>query len=155
MIPDTDDFHEAIKVGLKYVQDQKMVTFGIKPTHPETGMGYLELSKDPLDDNGHQISRALLKTQSAKLKQMLAADHYLWNAGIFLFRTHDMVTAFRAYAPETLDLVSQAVDGAFADLGFLRLASEPWSKLKDIWSTIRHYGEGAELGCCALCVKMV
>ena len=37
VIPDTDDFHAAIKVGLSHVQKQKMVTFGIKPTHPETG----------------------------------------------------------------------------------------------------------------------
>ena len=52
VIPDTDDFHAAIKVGLSHVQNQKMVTFGIKPTHPETGYGYLELSTDPLDDHG-------------------------------------------------------------------------------------------------------
>ena len=43
-----------------------------------------------------------------------------------------MVDAFKTYAPETFDLVSQAVHGASSDLGFLRLAEEPWSKLKDI-----------------------
>ena len=43
-----------------------------------------------------------------------------------------MLDAFRAYASETLDLVSQAVDEASPDLGFLRLAAEPWSKIKDI-----------------------
>ena len=40
---------------------------------------------------------------------MLEAGHYLWNAGIFLFRAQDMIDAFRTYAPETLDLVSKAV----------------------------------------------
>ncbi len=43
VIPDTGDFHEAIKVGLTHAQNRKLVTFGIKPTHPETGYGYLEL----------------------------------------------------------------------------------------------------------------
>ena len=43
-----------------------------------------------------------------------------------------MVNAFRSYAPETLDLVSLAVDKASLDLGFLRLSAEPWSKLEDI-----------------------
>ena len=133
VIPDTDDFHEAIKVGLKYVQVQKMVTFGIKPTHPETGYGYLELSKDPLDDNGSSDLKSFVeKPNRQNATKMLAAGNYLWNAGIFLFRAKDMVTAFRVYAPETLNLVSQAVDGASADLGFLRLAAEPWSKLEDI-----------------------
>ena len=66
VIPDTDDFHEAIKVGLKYVQVQKIVTFGIKPTHPETAYGYLELSKDPLDDNGSSDLKSFVENQSAK-----------------------------------------------------------------------------------------
>ena len=53
-------------------------------------------------------------------------------AGLFLFRADDMVNAFRAYAPGTLYLVSQAVNKASTDLGFLRLAPDPWAKLEDI-----------------------
>ena len=63
---------------------------------------------------------------------MLAAGHYLWNAGIFLFRAQDMRHAFRHYAPTTLELVTRAVNDASRDLGFLRLATEPWSQLQDI-----------------------
>jgi mannose-1-phosphate guanylyltransferase/mannose-6-phosphate isomerase len=63
---------------------------------------------------------------------MLEAGNYLWNAGIFLFRAQDMIDAFSAYAPDTLDLVSQAVKDASVDLGFLRLAADPWSKIDDI-----------------------
>ena len=133
VIPDTSQFHEAIKVGLSHVENQKMVTFGIKPTHPETGYGYLELSTDPLDDCGSSNLKAFVEKPNLQdAKQMLDAGHHLWNAGIFLFRAQDMVDAFRAYAPEILGLVSQAVDGASPDLGFLRLAAEPWSKLEDI-----------------------
>jgi mannose-1-phosphate guanylyltransferase/mannose-6-phosphate isomerase len=110
-----------------------MVTFGIKPTHPETGYGYLELSIDPLDDLGSSDVKTFVeKPNLQNAKQMLEAGNYLWNAGIFLFRAQDMIDAFRAYAPDTLDLVSQAVEDASMDLGFLRLASEPWSKIEDI-----------------------
>ena len=133
VIPDTDDFHAAIKVGLSHVQNQKMVTFGIKPTHPETGYGYLELFKDPIDDFGTaDLSKFVEKPNLQDANQMVNAGHYLWNAGIFLFRAQDMIDAFRAYAPETLDLVSQSVEDASTDLGFLRLAAEPWSKINDI-----------------------
>jgi mannose-1-phosphate guanylyltransferase/mannose-6-phosphate isomerase len=133
MIPDTIAFHEAIKVGLSHVQNHRMVTFGIKPTHPETGYGYLELSIDPLDDLGSSDVKTFVeKPNLQNAKQMLEAGNYLWNAGIFLFRAQDMIDAFRAYAPDTLDLVSQAVEDASMDLGFLRLASEPWSKIEDI-----------------------
>ena len=133
VIPDTGDFHEAIKVGLSHVQNQKMVTFGIKPTHPETGYGYLELSANSIDDHGtSDLKRFIEKPNLQDAKQMLKVGNYLWNAGIFLFRAQDMVDAFRAYAPKTLDLVLQAVDKASTDLGFLRLAKEPWSELEDI-----------------------
>ena len=133
VIPDTAAFHEAIKIGLSHVQNRKMVTFGIKPTHPETGYGYLEISTDLLDEYGSSDLKTFLeKPNLQNAKQMLESGHYLWNAGIFLFRAQDMIDAFRAYAPETLTLVSQALDDASTDLGFLRLAAEPWSEIEDI-----------------------
>ena len=133
VIPDTAAFHEAIRVGLSHVQNHKMVTFGIKPTHPETGYGYLELSTDRLDDYGSSHLKTFVeKPKLQNAKQMVDAGHYLWNAGIFLFRAQDMIDAFSAYAPGTLDLVSQSINEATTDLGFLRLAPEPWSELKDI-----------------------
>ena len=133
VIPDTEDFHAEIKVGLSHVQNQKMITFGIKPTHPETGYGYLELAKDPIDDRGTcDLEKFIEKPDLQDAHQMLESGHYLWNAGIFLFRARDMIDAFGTYVPDTLDLVSKAVNGAYSDLGFLRLAPEPWSELKDI-----------------------
>jgi mannose-1-phosphate guanylyltransferase/mannose-6-phosphate isomerase len=133
MIPDTDEYHTAIKIGLSHVQNRKMVTFGIKPTYPEIGYGYLKLSKDPIDDHGtSDLEQFVEKPSLQDAKQILEAGHYLWNSGIFLFRVNDMIDAFRAYAPETLDLVSQSINKASVDLGFLRLAPEPWSELEDI-----------------------
>lgn len=133
VIPERDDFHAAIKVGLSQVQNRKMVTFGIKPTHPETGYGYLELTKHPIDGSGtSDLANFIEKPDLQDAKQMMEAGHYLWNAGIFLFRAQDMIDSFSIYAPETLDLVSKAVNEASTDLGFLRLASKPWSELKDI-----------------------
>ena len=133
VIPDKDEFHAAIKVGLAHVQNQKIVTFGIKPTHPETGYGYLELSTVALDDYGTSDLKSFVeKPNLLSAKQMLEVGHYLWNAGIFLFRANDMIDAFRAYAPEILGLVLQAVNDASADIGFLRLSAEPWSKLQAV-----------------------
>lgn len=132
-IPDIDKFHNAIQIGLSHIQSGKIVTFGIKPTHPETGYGYLELSSDPIDDNGvSEIKSFIEKPNLTDAKEMLKIGCYFWNAGIFLFRAQDMLAAFSDYAPETLDLVSKAVEEALPDLGFLRLAEDPWSKLEKI-----------------------
>ena len=133
VISEKEDFHAAIKVGLSHVQNKKMVTFGVKPTHPETGYGYLELSIDLLDDHGSsELKNFIEKPNSLDAKLMLESGNYLWNAGIFLFRAQDMINAFKAYAPATLDLVLRAIREASPDLGFLRLAEEPWSELEDI-----------------------
>lgn len=133
LIPDVNHFHEVIKVGLSYIQNKKMVTFGIKPVHAETGYGYLELSTDNLDSAGtSELLNFVEKPNLEDAKQMLASDNYLWNAGIFLFRAQDMINAFRAYAPEMLNLVTQSVTDASADLDFLRLAVEPWSNLEAV-----------------------
>ena len=133
LIPNKGVFHKAIKVGLSHVLAGKIVTFGIQPSCPETGYGYLELSADPLDNYGtSDLKRFVEKPNMEEAKKMLEAGHYLWNAGIFLFCARDMVDAFSKYSPVTLDLVSQAFNGASTDLGFLRLLPKPWSMLEDI-----------------------
>ena len=63
---------------------------------------------------------------------MLAAGRFLWNAGIFLFTARTMIEAFRAHAPEFLEPVRAALAEARQDLGFLRLAPEPWDSLPDL-----------------------
>ncbi len=133
VIPDTENFHKTIKTGLSYVQAGKIVTFGITPTHPETGYGYLELKTDALDKSGtSELVTFIEKPNMKRAKQMLGAGNFLWNAGIFLFRAQEMIDAFKAFAPETLDLVEKAFNNSTPDLGFLRLGKVPWSMLKDI-----------------------
>jgi mannose-1-phosphate guanylyltransferase/mannose-6-phosphate isomerase len=133
VIPDTHEFHDAVKIGLSHVHNGKIVTFGIRPTYPETGYGYLELSTEYRYPAGaSDLKKFVEKPDLKHVEQMLAVDNYLWNAGIFLFRAKEMIDAFSSHAPETLELVSQSIAQASSDLGFLRLAADPWSKLEDI-----------------------
>ena len=117
---------------MSQVEIGKMVTFGIKPSHPETGYGYLEiLTSDndllPVSD----VKKFVEKPDLNGAEKMLATGNFLWNAGIFLFSAQSMIEAFVAYAPKTLDLVSKAVKCATSDLGFVRLAEQPWSMLEN------------------------
>lgn len=133
LIPDKTEFHKAIAAGLPQVQNGQMVSFGIKPTHPETGYGYLKLSRNILDNYGTaRVESFVEKPNYLGAQNMLAEGRYLWNAGIFLFRARNMIDAFHDYAPKSLELVEQAVTEAVIDLGFLRLAPKPWSYLNDI-----------------------
>ncbi len=133
VITDTETFHKTIKVGLSHVQTGKIVTFGIKPTHPETGYGYLELNTNVLDKSGTSELVAFVEKPSIKnAEKMLSKGNFLWNAGIFLFGAQDMIDTFEVYAPDTLDLVLKAFKDSSSDLGFLRLGEEPWSRLQSI-----------------------
>ena len=133
LIPDTNEFHNAIQIGLSHVQNKKIVTFGVKPTRPETGYGYLELSRDTVTSDGtRDVLKFVEKPYQQEAEQMLTDGNFLWNAGIFLYRAIDMIEAFKAYAAETFDLVEKAVKRAEPDLGFLRLSEKPWCMLEDI-----------------------
>lgn len=131
IIPDTLAFHAAICEGLKETANGRIVTFGITPTRPETGYGYLELSAAS-SGGAVPLKRFVEKPGTEAAKAMLDAGTYLWNAGIFLFRAKDMITAFQAYAPELMDPVSDAIEQGHVDLGFFRLAAEPWEKCENI-----------------------
>lgn len=130
VIPDNDAFHQAVKIGLDQVTNGKLVTFGIDPSHPETGYGYLELSKntDVIRDV-ERVARFIEKPDLENAERMLKSGNYLWNAGIFLFRARDMVDAFKLFDPTAVKLVTTSVLEAKVDLGFIRLKPEAWSEL--------------------------
>ncbi|MBT9386737.1 mannose-1-phosphate guanylyltransferase/mannose-6-phosphate isomerase [Pseudooceanicola sp. CBS1P-1] len=132
VVPDAAAFHAAIQAGLPAVEAGDLVTFGITPTRPETGYGYLELSAQPEGSAPVKLSKFVEKPDAEKASAMLDAGNYLWNAGIFLFKAKDIVAAFETFCPDLVGPVQAAVDEAKTDLGFLRLAPEAWSKAEDI-----------------------
>ncbi|MFT7592937.1 MAG: mannose-1-phosphate guanylyltransferase/mannose-6-phosphate isomerase [Paracoccaceae bacterium] len=134
VVPDAPAFRAAVAAGTPAAQAGQLVTFGIKPTHGETGYGYLELAEDPGDFAARPLAlkRFVEKPDAAQADQMVAAGTYLWNAGIFLFSARAIIAAFAAHAPGLIDPVRAAVDQGQPDLGFLRLAPEPWAQADDI-----------------------
>ena len=133
LIPDKYAFHMTVQAGLVHVQNGNIVTFGITPSHPETGYGYIEQSEETLDKVGStKIEHFSEKPELSLAEAMLEKGNYLWNAGIFLFRAKDMIEAFKLCAPEMSKLISDAVNTAKLDIGFHRLNSVPWEKLNSI-----------------------
>ena len=131
IIPDALAFHAAICEGLKETANGRIVTFGITPTRPERGYGYLELSAAS-SGGAVPLKRFVEKPDVEAAKSMLDAGTYLWNAGIFLFRAKDMIAAFQAHAPELMEPVTNAIEQGHVDLGFFRLAAEPWATCENI-----------------------
>ncbi|TDK50923.1 mannose-1-phosphate guanylyltransferase/mannose-6-phosphate isomerase [Antarcticimicrobium luteum] len=134
VVPDAPAFRAAVAAGVPAARAGQLVTFGIKPTHAETGYGYLELSEDPGDFAARPLAlkRFVEKPDAARAEDMVQAGSYLWNAGIFLFAVKTILAAFRAHAPELIAPVQAALERGRPDLGFFRLDPEAWAGAGDI-----------------------
>ena len=134
VVPDAAAFRAVVKIGEAAAKDGKLVTFGIEPTHPETGYGYLELSDCLGEDKARvvRLERFVEKPDLPDAEKMVASGKFLWNAGIFLFSAKAIIEAFSQYAPNLMQPIEQSVRGAAPDLGFLRLDPESWARAEDI-----------------------
>jgi len=135
VIPDAAAFREAARAAIPAAEAGQLVTFGIRPDRAETGYGWLALSERPQSDFGpiaQPLKSFVEKPDAAMAQDMLNAGMHLWNAGVFLFSTDAVFAAFETHQPEMLASVKDAVDGAARDLGFHRLAPEPWADCASI-----------------------
>lgn len=121
----------AVQAGAGAARAGKIVTIGVTPDRPETGYGWLEPSSEPCKDTGlaRPLARFVEKPDACVARAMLAGGRHLWNAGLFLARADVLLAAFRAQAPGLEAPVAAALEHGVADLGFFRLAAEPWAEL--------------------------
>lgn len=97
-IRDTAAFHQALDQGAALAQAGFLVTFGIIPTRPDTGYGYLKAG-DPLTAGGLKVTAFIEKPELFRAKAFLDAGGYYWNSGIFLFRRDVFLTALARHLP--------------------------------------------------------
>ena len=131
VISDTKNFHEAIKVGLSEIENEKIVTFGISPFYPETGYGYIQVEKSSRK-SPKKVLKFIEKPNETTAKRMLEDGNYFWNSGIFMFRAKDMISAFELYEKDMLSNVIKSIDLSAEDLSFTKINSKHWSDLDDI-----------------------
>ena len=156
VVPDAEAFGRAVDLGLPAARAGRIVTFGITPTRAETGYGYMEAEAG--GEGPVTLKRFVEKPDAQNAARMIAQGNFLWNAGIFLFAAKTMINAFRAHASEYLAPVQAALTEARLDLGFQRLAPEPWDRLPDLsidyavlekadnLSVVRFSGHWSDLG---------
>jgi mannose-1-phosphate guanylyltransferase len=119
--------HEAEAAALSGM----LVTFGISPTEPATGYGYIKQG-DALEAGGHRVAAFVEKPQLERAEEMLAAGGYFWNSGTFMMPRDVFIEECERLAPETNAAVSAAVVNAQSDLDFVRLDKESFAKAPDI-----------------------
>jgi mannose-1-phosphate guanylyltransferase / mannose-6-phosphate isomerase len=157
LIADPPAFRAAVERGAVAAREGRIVTFGIRPTHPETGFGWLDCGA-PSHPGVEVLNRFIEKPDPDLAAALLANPRCLWNAGIFLTRADVLIAAAARYAPATLAAAQEALSGARPDLGFVRLAGSAWAGAEAIsldhaimekvdgLSVVRFDGEWADLG---------
>jgi mannose-1-phosphate guanylyltransferase/mannose-6-phosphate isomerase len=113
LIRDEDALHHALDAALPAARDGELVTFGITPTRPETGYGYIRAGAFLAGDvQARRVERFVEKPTLEVATAMLSEGSHMWNSGMFLFRADRILEEMGEHAPTLLD----AVKAAFAEL---------------------------------------
>ncbi|HEX8666764.1 MAG TPA: sugar phosphate nucleotidyltransferase [Allosphingosinicella sp.] len=110
-IADLGAFRAAVAHGLAAAAEDSLVTFGVRPQRPETGYGYIRRG-EALGTGVFAAAQFSEKPDRATAEAWLAAGDWLWNAGIFLFRSGAFLAALEELAPEILGAARSAISPA-------------------------------------------
>ena len=120
VITNIEPFHLAIVEAEILAGQGYLVTFGIVPTHPETGYGYI-LRGSAQQGSAYKVSAFVEKPDLATAENYFKSGDYLWNSGMFAFTAGNFLKELEKFNPEILSACKQALSAAKADLDFIRL----------------------------------
>jgi mannose-1-phosphate guanylyltransferase len=119
LIQDTQRFHDCTRAALPHAEAGKLVTYGIVPTHAETGYGYIE--KGLADGAVHAVARFVEKPDAATAQGYVESGRFLWNSGMFLFRARRYLEELALHAPVMVEACKASMQACSQDLTFTRV----------------------------------
>lgn len=125
IIGDVDKFLEAVTLGSTAAAEGYIVAFGIKPSRPDTGFGYIEAGEELGFASGiHRVAKFYEKPDLAMARKFVSGGSHFWNGGIFLFQAGAMLDELREHAPSIAAACEKAASDASIDGKFVRPAPE-------------------------------
>jgi mannose-1-phosphate guanylyltransferase/mannose-6-phosphate isomerase len=118
IIDDVPAFHAAIEKASVEADAGNIVTFGIVPTEPHTGYGYI---KAHASDNVSAVEAFVEKPDLQTAESYLSAGNYYWNSGMFMFKASTLLNELKKFSPEIYEACVRSVENAYTDLDFIRL----------------------------------
>ncbi len=105
LVLETNEFIKTSKKGLDFVSHiNAFVTLGIKPTYPNTGYGYIQHETTAAAPDIYKVKTFTEKPNKDLAKTFIASGDFLWNAGIFIWKVKNIITAFEKYLPEMYEV---------------------------------------------------
>lgn len=130
VIADVETFQKAVMTAAENAEKGNLVTFGIVPTFPATGYGYVKASGK--EENGaYTLEKFVEKPALETAQEYLASGEYAWNSGMFVFKASTFIDELKVHNPEMARLSIQAFENANAsDSDFVRLDKDAFSQIK-------------------------
>lgn len=101
IVLDDEGFINVCTAALEFTANIKaLLTLGIKPTHPNTGYGYIQFDQHSVGDNIYKVKTFTEKPDLELAKTFITSGDFLWNAGIFVWQVKNIIRAFEKYLPE-------------------------------------------------------
>lgn len=119
-IQDEATFIKAVEKAELFARQNKLVTFGIVPTSPETGYGYIHTGAK-IAGGGYGVAEFVEKPEKNIAEMYLSSGDYLWNSGIFMFKASVFLKELQKYRPDILDVCKNTLQNSHVDLDFIRL----------------------------------
>ncbi|MEZ5572868.1 MAG: mannose-1-phosphate guanylyltransferase/mannose-6-phosphate isomerase [Halioglobus sp.] len=119
LITNVDAFVAAVDKALPLAQQGRLMTFGVVPTAPETGYGYIKCGS-LVDEDLYDLERFVEKPDAETARGYLESGGYLWNSGMFLLRAQTYLDELAKLAPEILACCQRSMQHATTDMYFVR-----------------------------------
>ena len=134
VISDEERFRKAVADAANVAAQGKIVLFGIKPTEPHTGYGYIRKGSpiSGAETVAAHVASFTEKPNQETAETYLASGDYFWNSGIFVFRADTMLNELALLEPSILEAARAALAKAETDLGFLRLDTKAFEAAPSI-----------------------
>ena len=129
-----EQFKLAVAKGEEYSNNGEIVLFGVLPSNPETGYGYIEVNKKPnlRELEAKNIISFIEKPNLKDAKKFIKNGNYLWNSGIFIMKASTVINQMKIYAPNIYKFVSESYKNKIKDLDFIRLEQENYKNCENI-----------------------
>lgn len=131
VIENVPAFHRAIATALPQAVAGKLVTFGIVPTEPATGYGYIKGASNGNADPVMSVSAFVEKPDVDTATAYLESGDYFWNSGMFMFRADRYLEELAAHRPDMLSACESAMKGTSYDLDFVRVDHDAFAACPD------------------------
>ena len=129
VIADVPAFQKAVMQAAENAEKGFLVTFGIVPTYPATGYGYVKAAGSETD-GAYTLEKFVEKPCLEKAQEYLASGEYAWNSGMFVFKASSFLEELKTHNPEMANLSIEAFEKASVETDFIRLDRDSFGKIK-------------------------